>query len=754
VYFLVNTSSSGANSLYAYYDQNTNKLYLRNDANSSWLGGYAPGSGNTIENSYARLYCVSTTISGSGSTLTVNWSVSFKSSFNGTKNTYLYVKDNLNAYQGYVQKGTYNIQSDVTSPVGSVKINNDSQYTNLASVTLSLCATDSESGMGAGSQMQFFNDNVSWSTPENYSSSKNLSLSSVEGEKTVYVKFKDAAGNWSQAFSDKIILDTTPPNILVNPVNSPTDENVTLTYFVTDNFSASNEIVVTGDNSPYTNEGVYNVTLSARDLAGNTSTASINFVIDKTPPLVIITSPYNGAVIEDNPVQLQGTIDGVAFSEMRTLSREGENVLTKTVTDAAGNTGSASVSVNLYLGEEIGPDGGEVLSADGKVKAVIPAGALNSTQKIRIVPVSKDTLQNAAPGGTSLLSVVECKPYGLVFNKPVEITYTLYQAEIPGTPVELGLYDSIQNKIISTGQTSTVPEDGYTISFTIMHFSTYAALKNLTPQGTPIGGGVKIPLPDLFTGSFSHAISISVAAGRKGIQPALALSYRSSNPNSWVGLGFSLNPGYIVRSTKLGPPSYIDTQDTFYFITDAGTTELVNLIDNLYQARIESAFTKFYKEPDDSWKAVAKDGSVLRFGQSSQAKETSTSGTFTWYLTKATDTNGNFIGYQYTKDQGKCYLARIDYTGNEMGVSAVNSVELFLESRNDVFSSYISTAKIVTAKRLKEIQVKVNSDLVWRYVLEYSYSPDTNRSLLNSITQSGSDEKSLPMQRFTYQKAK
>ena len=109
VYFLMNTSTAGTNCLYAYYNQNTNRLYLRNDANSSWGTGYAPGAANVIENSYVKLNCASTTISGSGNTLTVNWSITFKSTFTGTKNTYLYVRDDANAYQSWTQKGTWTI---------------------------------------------------------------------------------------------------------------------------------------------------------------------------------------------------------------------------------------------------------------------------------------------------------------------------------------------------------------------------------------------------------------------------------------------------------------------------------------------------------------------------------------------------------------------------------------------------------------------------------------------------------------------
>lgn len=71
-YLLISTSSSTlTNAAYLYYDQNTNLLYLRNDANTGWLGGYAPGSANTIENSYLRLNCALTTISGVSNTLTV-----------------------------------------------------------------------------------------------------------------------------------------------------------------------------------------------------------------------------------------------------------------------------------------------------------------------------------------------------------------------------------------------------------------------------------------------------------------------------------------------------------------------------------------------------------------------------------------------------------------------------------------------------------------------------------------------------------
>jgi hypothetical protein len=758
VYFAIN--SPGINNLYARYNQDLNELYLINDAGAWPKEGYTPAEKNNtndriVENSYVRLNCTKTTVSNDGNNnLSVKWAVTFKSKGIGNKKASLYVIDDSNAYTGWIQRGSFTIVVDTTPPTGTIKINNDNQYTNSNQVTLNLQASDNVGGTGL-SQMQFSNNNITWSNPETYATTKNpWTLTSGDGPKTVYVKYKDNAGNWSQSYSNTITLDTSAPAISINPVTTPTNQNVTLSYTVSDNFTPQNEIIVTGDNSPYASEGTHNVTLAVKDKAGNISSKSLSFTIDKTPPVIIITSPQDGSVVEESEIALTGTIDGSRFSENVTLTSEGQNIITKTATDAAGNTASRSIKVTLDRGQAIGPEGGEVVSSDGKVRLSIPKNALTQPTYIKLRSMDTQIFEGITPQARSLLSVVECKPYGLIFQKPATITYTLPQAEIPGTAVELGYYDYLQDKILATGQISTVATDSYSINFSIVHFSTYAALKSFTSTGAPIGGGVRIPLPDMFTGSFSHAIPLTVSPGRKGMQPSLGLSYRSSNPNSWLGLGFSLNPGYIVRSTRLGPPSYDDTKDSFYFVTDSGTTELVHLTDNLYQAKIESSFAKFFKENDGSWRVVGKDGSSLRFGQTTDAKETSNSGTFSWYLTKAIDTNKNYIEYTYIKDQGKSYLSRIDYTGNETGLSPTNSVEFFLESRDDIPSSYLSTSKISTAKRLKEIQVKVHSELVWRYVLEYTYSPDTNRSLLKTITQYGADGKELPQQRLKYQAAK
>ena len=82
-------------------------------------------------------------------------------------------------------------------------------------------ATDSGSAI---TKMKFSNDNSTWSDADNYSTSKSWPLASENGNKTVYVKFKDGAGNWSNYFSDTIIFSSA----VVTAPAAPTPLNKTV----------------------------------------------------------------------------------------------------------------------------------------------------------------------------------------------------------------------------------------------------------------------------------------------------------------------------------------------------------------------------------------------------------------------------------------------------------------------------------------------------------------------------------------------
>jgi hypothetical protein len=107
--FLVNTGPTTTSAFYAHYRRDQNLLFLYN--NSTISAGYTPGSANVIETPYGKLDCAGTTVSGSGSNLTINWKVSFKSTVVGTKNAYLSSSDMNGLSSGTVQKGTITISN-------------------------------------------------------------------------------------------------------------------------------------------------------------------------------------------------------------------------------------------------------------------------------------------------------------------------------------------------------------------------------------------------------------------------------------------------------------------------------------------------------------------------------------------------------------------------------------------------------------------------------------------------------------------
>lgn len=265
--------------------------------------------------------------------------------------------------------------------------------------------------------------------------------------------------------------------------------------------------------------------------------------------------------------------------------------------------------------------------------------------------------------------------------------------------------------------------------------------------------------PDLFTGRATTYIPIAVPPGRKGIQPSLALSYSSSSRNGWLGVGWSLDLGYIEINTKLGVPKY-DGSDSYTFLFQGVMSELVRLSDGTYRAKDEGLFLRFVKAPEGYWEVTDKSGTTYLFGQTSDTRIEDGGRIFRWALNKVVDLNGNTLEVTYTKDANQLYLSQIDYTGHEVegtqDLAPSNQVRFTLEDRSDIDTSYRAGFEVKTVKRLKQIEAYATVDsvlsLARKYVFTYTTSGRTSRSLLSSIQQFGTDGiTSLPPVTFTYQ---
>ncbi|MCX6377465.1 MAG: chitobiase/beta-hexosaminidase C-terminal domain-containing protein, partial [Armatimonadetes bacterium] len=110
-YLLINPTTSCLKAAYVRYDPVTNRLYMRNDGNTSWMGGYAPGSNGSVANGYARIYCNETTVVKSANTITVTWKIALKSPYTlrPTCTGYMFCYNAAGNYAGWDAKGTYSV---------------------------------------------------------------------------------------------------------------------------------------------------------------------------------------------------------------------------------------------------------------------------------------------------------------------------------------------------------------------------------------------------------------------------------------------------------------------------------------------------------------------------------------------------------------------------------------------------------------------------------------------------------------------
>ncbi len=193
-------------------------------------------------------------------------SKSYTLSGEGLKTVYVKFKDISGNWSAPVSD---TIILDTVPPTGTIKINDGVAYATSSSVTLTLSSVDAV-------QMQFCNANGTWSSWEAYATSKSWSLSAGDGDKTVYVHFKDAAGNASsETISDDITVDTAAPTISIGAPSVTSTAGGPVTYEIT--YSGANAITL-ADGNITLNKGLTadagSVVVSGTDLTTRTVTIS------------------------------------------------------------------------------------------------------------------------------------------------------------------------------------------------------------------------------------------------------------------------------------------------------------------------------------------------------------------------------------------------------------------------------------------------------------------------------------------------
>ncbi|ULT57335.1 Ig-like domain-containing protein [Neobacillus drentensis] len=171
-------------------------------------------------------------------------------------------------------------QTDSTPPEGQFTINNGEEFTKDPNVTLLLEAHDDLTGVN---QVRFSVDAKQWTDWDAYNTMKEFTVPTGDGAKTVYIEFNDHAGNVSERYQQKIILDTTAPVIQFtgNKGTYPVDAKIAISCSAVDELSG-----VASANCPSTEGyafdfgvGVQTISALATDKAGNKTVAEEKFTV-------------------------------------------------------------------------------------------------------------------------------------------------------------------------------------------------------------------------------------------------------------------------------------------------------------------------------------------------------------------------------------------------------------------------------------------------------------------------------------------
>lgn len=255
--------------------------------------------------------------------------------------------------------------------------------------------------------------------------------------------------------------------------------------------------------------------------------------------------------------------------------------------------------------------------------------------------------------------------------------------------------------------------------------------------------------------------AIEVPPGRRGLQPALAVTYSSDGGNGWLGMGWDLAMPSIQVDTAFGVPRYDTRLETeTYLLNGEFLAPVANLVsptrrqaDRVFVRRVEGSFERIIRkgnEPDNYWwEVTSQDGTRFIYGQSAAARlqdYQAPHNTFRWNLERVIDVHGNTIDYSYELDTGQAgepwvqsYPSRIDYTGRD-GKDAYYQIKLVRDSgdRGDRMSSGLAGFKTLTRFRLDHVDVLAGGELVRRYNFHYKVG-GFQKSLLEAVAVAGED---------------
>ncbi|WP_429840782.1 Ig-like domain-containing protein [Brevibacillus sp. FIR094] len=390
----------------------------------------------------------------------------------GTKTVFMELRDGT----GTVLQAQDSIVLDTTPPAGTIEINNGNVATSSEKVELTIQGSDANGPV----ELMLSNDNNftgSW-VPIPANNKLEWNLASGDGQKTVYAKFRDGAGNQFTT-SDTIVLDKTPPVVTGVANGSFYTADVTLVF---DDGTATLNGAPFASGTKVSAEGKY--TLVVTDTAGNTTT--VTFTLDKTPPTG--TLAINNGATHTNSQDVILQIDATDISSKVKVKLSNDNI-------------SWSAPENVATSKAW-----KLTNGDGQktvyVQLIDEAGNTHDLQ-------STITLDTVAP-------VVTGVENNKLYNQSVTISFNEGKATLNGKPIadgEIVNADGAYTLIVTDEAGNTT-----TLAFSI--------------DQTKPSGSLKINGDANYTNTLATTLQIAVTDFSNDLQ--MRFSHDTSDPANWT----------------------------------------------------------------------------------------------------------------------------------------------------------------------------------------------------------------------------
>ena len=475
-YMIINATLSKINGVYVTYNANTNLLYLRNDANTSWGTGYALGSAKVLENSQCKLYCAETTKSGSGNNLTVNWKIEIKPSMAGKIcKAWLYANDDEGMSSGWTLMGEF----DVFTPQPTI-------------------TSFAPASGGAGTKVTITGTNFTGATSVKMAGVAATSFTVVSATSITFVVPKTSTGRISVITPGGTALSVTPFTFIAAPI---------ITSFTPTSGGAGTKVTIKG--TKFTGATAVKFSGVAATSFTVASAKTITAIAPKTATgKVSVTTPggtavssalfYTAPTITSFTPALVGagtkvTIIGDSFTGATAVKFNGVAAASFTVVSATSITAIAPKTTS------------------GKISVTTPGGTAVSATLFTFVPIPKIISFTPTSGvvkskvtitGNNFIGVKSVKFNGIACRFTV-VNAALITAKMPASRPIIG-----KISVITPGGTATSAT-----SFTVI--SSYTGQMIKIPAGSFLMGELKIEysestetprhsvtLPDYYIGKY------------------------------------------------------------------------------------------------------------------------------------------------------------------------------------------------------------------------------------------------------------